>query len=157
MNDRERVARAIAFFEACDDAILLHRVSSGLAHRARKAVQTLLNRGGEDTIPPPADIRAAREAATQKEALATLTAMKDFALLQALAQTIGKRIEAIEIVASAEFPEGVRVVVPRTVAFPPSGPPVPGVVESTGTTLTVRLDSGETWHGPPSLARLERQ
>ena len=155
MDDRERVARAIAFFEASDDAVLLHRLVVDLAPRARKAVQGLMTRGGEEAIPPPADIRGAAEAASEDEALATLAQVKDFALLQALARAIGKRVEAIEIVASAEFPEGVRVTVPAVVAFPPSGKPVGGVVETTGTALTVRLDSGETWQGPPSLARLE--
>ena len=155
MDERERIARAIAFFESCDDAVLLHRLVGDLAPRARKAVQALMNRGGEDAIPAPASIRAAAEAAPQQEALQTVERVRDFALLQALARAIGTRAEAIEIVASAEFPEGVRVTVPRTVAFPPSGARVGGVVEATGTSLVVRLDNGETWHGPPSLARLE--
>jgi hypothetical protein len=111
--------------------------------------------GGEEAIPPPADIRAAAKGAPQDESLTTLSQVKDFALLQALARAIGKRVEAIEIVASAEFPEGVRVTVPQVVAFPPSGARVGGVVETTGTALTVRLDNGETWQGPPSLAKLE--
>jgi hypothetical protein len=39
--------------------------------------------------------------------------MEDFALLQVLARSIGRRIETIEIAASAEFPEGARVNVPE--------------------------------------------
>jgi len=155
VDDREQVGRAIAFFEGCDDAVLLHRIVAELAPRARRAVQGLMARGGEEAIPPPAEIRAATTAAPRDEALATLSQVEDFALLQALARAIGKRVEAIEIVASAEFPEGVRVSVPRVVAFPPSGARISGTVEITGTALTVRLDNGETWQGPPSLAKLE--
>jgi hypothetical protein len=72
-----------------------------------------------------------------------------------MARSIGRRIEAIEIVASAEFPEGARVVVPLKVAYPAHGPSAAGTVEATGTALRVLLDNGETWEGPPSLARHE--
>jgi S1-C subfamily serine protease len=72
-----------------------------------------------------------------------------------LARSIGQRIETIEIAASADFPVGARVTVPVKPTFPRNGTVVTGVVETTGTALQVRLDNGETWHGPPSLARLE--
>jgi hypothetical protein len=153
LNQREAAARAIACFEACDDLVLLHRLLGEIAPRARKLVAGFLSRGDEDSIPEPADIRAAREAASQEEALKTLRATNDFALLQALSRAIGRRVEALEIVASAEFAEGTRVEVPERVAFPPAGRRVTGTVETTGTSLAVRLDNGERWEGPPSLAR----
>lgn len=156
MTNREQVARAIAFFESCDDVALLHQLIEEIAPRAKKMVGTLLARGSEDAIPPPADLRAARDAATRDEALKTLRATNDFALFQVLARSIGQRIEAVEIAASAEFPAGARVAVPTKPAYPPSGPTVTGTVEETGTQLRVLLDNGETWEGPPSLAKLER-
>jgi len=154
MNDREDVARAVAFFEQSDDLELLHRLLGDIATKAKRMVGQFLAAGTEESIPPPAGIRAAREPATREQALATLKTTTDFALLQVLARSIGQRIEAAEIAASAEFPEGVRVAVPATATYPPARPTIEGVVEQTGTMLSVRLDNGETWHGPPSLARL---
>lgn len=84
----------------------------------------------------------------------TLKTAADFSLLQVLARSVGRRIEALEIAASAEFPKGARVIVPAVPTFPPSGAPLPGTVEETGTMLRVLLDNGETWSGAPSLARL---
>ena len=154
MTSREAVARAVAFFEACDDPALLHEVLAQVAPRARLLVSRLLRTGTEESLPGPADLRAAREAASQEDAVATVRTIDDFALLQVLARAVGQRLEAIEIAASAEFPPGVRVVVPARPAFPPAGPYVEGTVEETGLTLQVILDDGETWEGPPSLARL---
>lgn len=154
MTSREEVARAVAFFEECDDAVLLHQLIGDVAPRARKLISSFLAKGTEETIPPPAELRAAKEPATREQALATLRATQDFALLQVLARAIGQRIEAMEITASAEFPEGARVSVPAKATFPPSGAQIDGTVEETGTMLRVRLDNGETWEGPPSLARL---
>ncbi len=155
MTLREDVARALAFFEQCDDVMLLHQLIGEIAPRARKMVGQALAKGGEDAVPPPADLRAARAPAPQEQALQTLRKTNDFPLLQVMARTIGQRIETIEIAASAEFPEGVRVSVPEKVAFPPAARRAAGTVEETGTQLQVLLDNGETWHGPPSLARLE--
>lgn len=155
MTAREDVARAMACFESSDDIALLHRLIEEVAPKAKKLVARHLARGTEESIPPPADIRAARASATPEEAVRTFREIDDFSLLQALARSIGQRIEAIEIVASAEFPEGARVLVPD------EGPPgkrstlLAGTVEATGTALRVRLDSGETWEGPPSRVRLE--
>lgn len=154
MTSRETVARAVAFFESCDDAALLHQVLAGVAPRARLLVSRLLRTGSEESLPGPADLRAAREPASQEEAVATVRSVDDFSLLQVLARAVGQRLEAIEIAASAEFPPGARVVVPAQPAFPPEGPFVEGTVEETGLTLQVLLDDGETWEGPPSLARL---
>jgi hypothetical protein len=154
--DRDRVARAIAFFSRCSDPGLLHEALEEIAPRAKRAVAAFVRKGGEDAIPAPADVGAAREAATAAEALATLRRTDDFPLLQALARTIGRRLEAIEIAASAEFPEGTRVVVPTQGRYPAGEPAQRGTVEQTGTTLEVLLDSGERWRGPASLARLAR-
>jgi hypothetical protein len=153
-GERERVAQAMAFFEQSDDVALLHQLTEELAPRVKRIVGRLLARGTEESIPAPADLRAARESAKEQEALTTLRKTEDFALLQVMARAIGRRIEALEIAASAEFPEGARVTVPAQPRHPRQGPPLAGTVEATGTSLTVRLDNGETWSGPPSLARL---
>lgn len=154
MTPREQVARALAFFESCDDPDLLHRGLEEAAPRAKKMVAGYLARGAEEGIPGPADVRGAKEAAKQDEALKTLRTVNDFPLFQVLTRAIGQRIEAIEIAASADFPEGARVVVPQKPRYPRSGPDLQGTVEETGTQLRVLLDNGDTWSGPPSLARL---
>ena len=154
MTPRESAARAMAFFDGSDDVILLHQLGVEIAPRVRRLVTQALAKGPEETIPPPAELRPARDAATQQEAIATLKQTNDFGLLQVLARSIGRRIEAIEIASSAEFPEGARVSVPEHPSFPPKGQQRTGTVELTGTQLRVALDNGETWEGPPSLARL---
>jgi len=156
MADRHDVARAIAFFEQCDDAMLLHRLSGDVAPRAQRLVAQIMARGGEEAIPAPADLAASRDVADETQAVATLGAVQDFALLQVLARAIGRRIEVLEIAASAQFPDGARVLVPKDVTFPPPAADQAGTVEATGTMLRVRLDNGESWHGPPSLAKLTR-
>ena len=156
MTSREDVARAMAYFEHADEVALLHELLAEVAPKAKRLVGQFLQRGGEEAIPGPSDLRPARVAASREEALRTLRATNDFALLQVLARTIGRRIEAVEIAASADFPEGVRVVVPEGHGYPRSGRELEGTVEETGTTLQVLLDNGETWTGPPSLARLAR-
>ena len=157
MTERDDVARAMAFFDSCDDDILLHQLIAEIAPKAKRIVGQLLAAGNEDAIPPPSELRAARDGATKQEALQVLRRTSDFALLQVMARAIGQRIETIEIAASADFPEGVRVNVPIKVTFPPPTMRIPGTVEETGTNLQVLLDNGETWYGPPSLARLEAQ
>jgi hypothetical protein len=152
VNQRERVARAIAFFEATDDIALLHQALADVAPRAKRAVARHLSRGTEENIPAPADLGPAREPAARDEALATLRATDDFALLQVLARSAGRRVEAIEIAASADFPAGARVRVPEARGYPAGRPRLEGVVAGSGTMLTVTLDNGETWEGPPSLA-----
>lgn len=154
MSPREAAARAMAFFEASDDVALLHQLLGEIAPRARKMVGKQLASGGEDSVPAPAELRPAKEAAGKDEALKTLRAANDFALLQVMARSIGQRVEAIEVAASAEFPEGARVSVPEKPTFPASGRRLQGTVETTGTMLQVLLDNGETWQGPPSLAAL---
>jgi hypothetical protein len=154
MTPREQAARAIAFFEACDDMPLLRASLEESAPRIKRLVAGFLQRGTEDAIPAPADIRAARDAAAKDEALATLRKAQDFALLQAMTRAVGRRIEMLEIAASADFPPGVRVRVPEKRGYPRSSVENTGVVEESGTVLVVRLDNGDTWEGPASLARL---
>lgn len=153
MNERERTARAIAYFERCDDVGLLHQLLEQAAPRIKRIVGEYIRRGGEDDIPPPAEVGPAREPASMEEAIRTLEQVRDFSLLQALTRAIGRRIETLEIVASASLPEGARVLVPREPRFPPNPPFVPGTVQQTGTSLTVLLDDGEIWRGPASLAQ----
>jgi hypothetical protein len=156
VTSREDVARALAFFDANDDVAFLRQLLQDVAPKVRRMVAVMLERGGgEDAIPPPADLRAARQPASRNEAIATLHRTSDFSLLQVLTRAIGRRIEAIEIVASAEFPAGARVVVPENGSYPPAGPLLAGTVEEAGTTMQVLLDNGETWRGPPSLAARE--
>lgn len=154
MNNREDVARAMAYFEQTDDIAALYTALAEVAPRAKRLVARYLAQGDEDAIPAPADLHPAREAANKAKAMQTLKALDDFALLQALARGVGRRIEAIEIAASAEFPEGARVIVPESPKYPRSGILLAGAVEATGTVLTVILDNGESWEGPASLARL---
>jgi len=151
---REQVARAIAFFEACDDPALLHTALAEIAPQAKRMVGKILRKGDEDAIPAPADLRAARAAASEDEARRTLQEVTDFSLLQALARAIGQRAEALEIVASAELPAGARVVVPEAAEYGGGQRSIEGTVEASGTALRVRLDNGETWEGPATLARL---
>lgn len=154
MTQREEIAEALAFFEETEDAALLHQLLGDIAPRARRMVGQLLAQGGDEAVPPPAELRAARSPASRESALRTLRTVNDFALLQVLARTIGQRVEAAEIAASADFPRGTRVRVPEKVSFPAHGPWTEGVVEVSGTQLSVLLDSGETWEGPPTLAQL---
>ena len=133
---------------------LLRALLEESAPRVKRLVAGFLKKGTEEGIPAPAELRGAREAAGQPEAVATLRKTQDFALLQAMTRAIGRRIEAMEIAASADFPVGVRVVVPERRGYPRGGADMQGTVEETGTVLKVLLDNGETWQGPPSLARL---
>ena len=157
MTDTRAVARALAYFSASDDLMLLHRLSAGIAPRARSMVGAIIAKRGEDAIPAPAAVDPAPEPASPEEAQRTLERTDDFALLQTLARAIGRRIEDLETAASAEFGVGARVLVPAHAEFPPHGKRVAGVVTATGTSLRVQLDSGKGWQGPPSLATLERQ
>ena len=154
MTPREEVARALAFFERTDDIALLHQLVEEIAPRAKRIVGQFLARGSEDAIPAPADLRAAREPASKEQAIKTLRATNDFALLQVMSRTIGQRIESAEIAASADFPEGARVAVPEKPSKGSAARRLEGRVERTGTMLSVLLDNGETWEGPPTLATL---
>jgi hypothetical protein len=153
-TSREAAARAIAYFEGSDDAALMHELLEEAAPRAKRAVGAFLRKGGEEAIPPPAEIGPAREPADGDEAAATVRATDDFPMLQALTRAIGRRLEAIEIAASADFVEGSRVAVPPETRYPAGEQVFRGTVRDTGTTLEVLLDNGESWRGPASLARL---
>ncbi|MEO8539190.1 MAG: hypothetical protein ABI577_05570 [bacterium] len=154
MTPREETARAIAYYETSEDMAALRAALEEAAPRVKRMVGTFLKQGTEETIPGPADLRGAKDAATATQALQTLRKMQDFALLQSITRAVGRRIETLEIAASAEFPEGVRVMVPEGRSYPRGARELPGKVEETGTVLRVLLDSGETWEGPASLARL---
>lgn len=154
MTPNEQTARAIAFFDSSEDMGLLRSLLEESAPRVKRMVAGFLKKGTEEAIPAPAELRGAREAAAQQEAVATLRKMQDFGLLQAMTRAIGRRIETMEIAASADFPVGARVAVPERRSYPRGGAELPGEVEETGTVLKVLLDNGETWQGPPSLARL---
>lgn len=156
MTPRELTAQAITFFENSDDMPLLRASLEEAAPRIKRMVIAFLQKGTEEAIPPPSDLRGAREAASREAALQCLRKTQDFSLLQALTRAIGQRIETLEIAASAEFPPGVRVTVPEKRNYPRGERELPGTVEETGTVLVVRLDNGETWEGPSSLARLGR-
>ncbi len=148
------LARAVAFFERCEDAFLLHELATQIAPRAKRMVGRALAGGGEAAIPEPAGVPASPDPASEGEARDLLERTRDFAELQALAQAIGRRIEALEIAASADFGVGTRIEVRKRAEFPPRGDWVAGTVTATGTTLRVTLQSGKRWHGSPSLARL---
>ncbi len=154
MTPTEATARAIAFFEESDDMPMLRSALEESAPRVKRLVAGFLRKGTEEAIPTPAELRGAREPASKAEALQTLRGMQDFAMLQAITRSIGRRIETMEIAASADFPVGVRVLVPEKRGYPRGGKELPGTVEETGTVLKVLLDNGETWQGPASLARL---
>jgi|GEM_PF-1173073 len=154
MTPREEAARAIAYFEQSDDMAMLRACLEEAAPRIKRMVGSFLSKGTEESIPHPADVRAARDAATKEQALATLRKTQDFALLQAITRTVGQRIETLEIAASADFPPGARVTVPEEQRYPRGGRELAGTVEESGTVLVVRLDNGDTWEGPASLARL---
>lgn len=95
-KDREAAARAVAFFEACDDIDLMRRALSDTAPRVRRIVQGYVRRRAAERIPAPADLTPAPHPATREEALATLREVEDFALLQALTRAIGRRVEELE-------------------------------------------------------------
>ena len=150
------LARAVAFFEACDDAVLLHELLAVVARRTRRFVAEAMARGGEDAIPAPTAEPPPASPSSEREARRLVERTKDFGDLQALARAIGRRTETLEIAASAEFPAGARIEVPKRVAFPPPDEWVAGTVATTGTMLRVELDNGKRWEGPPTLARPER-
>ena len=147
------LAQAVAFFEDCDDAVLLHELSGLVARRTKRFVAQAMAKGGEDAIPAPAEVTPGDSPASERDARRLVEHTKDFAELQALARAIGRRTETLEIAASASFPAGARIEVPKRVAFPPPNEWVAGTVTATGTMLRVDLDSGKRWEGPPSLAR----
>ncbi len=94
-NEREAVARAIAFFQSTDDGRLLRRLLVEIAPRARRRIERYMQRGGEGSVPQPADVPPATVTADEAEAVRTLEAATDFALLQAMARAIGRRVEEL--------------------------------------------------------------
>src|SRR5688572_411888 len=80
MNAREGTARAVAFFESCDDIALLHRAIEDVAPRAKRMVARHLASATEEAIPPPAELRGARDPADERDAIATVRSVDDFGL-----------------------------------------------------------------------------
>ncbi len=92
---QEDVARAIAFFEGSFDVEMMRRALAEAAPRIAAQVRRQIQRSGDATMPPPAEIAAAAEPASQAEALRTLAATQDFGQLQAMTRAIGKRVEKL--------------------------------------------------------------
>jgi hypothetical protein len=93
--DRDDVARAIAFFEGCEDVALLRQALADIAPKARRLVVRYLGAGGEDAVPPPADVPHTPVAASREDALRILRETNDFALLQAMTRAMGRRVEEL--------------------------------------------------------------
>ena len=93
MSNAPDLARAIAFFQQCDDLPLLRRVLEEIRPRAASEVRRYVQRGRNP--PPPRDILPAAGPASEDEALKAVRKTKDFAELQALARAVGQRIDAL--------------------------------------------------------------
>ena len=92
MDDTD-IARAIAYFETCEDVDLLRNILRSIQPRAAAAVRRSerLRTG----VPEPRDIAVADAVASSEEALRTVRATDDFAQLQALSRNIGRRVEEL--------------------------------------------------------------
>jgi hypothetical protein len=55
-----------------------------------------LGHGGQDAVPPPADVPHTPIAASPEDALRTLNNISDFALLQAMTRAMGRRVEELQ-------------------------------------------------------------
>jgi hypothetical protein len=84
----------MAFFSRCDDVDLLRELLRSLRPRAAAAVRQHEMRGSR--VPDPDDIEAAATPATESEARRILLATDDFAQLQALSRSIGRRVEELQ-------------------------------------------------------------
>jgi hypothetical protein len=87
------IARAIACFEASDDVAFLRDVLRAIRPKAEAAALQAAQRGKD--MPAPGAIAPATDAATPAQALATVRATKDFALLQSMARAAGRRAEEL--------------------------------------------------------------
>jgi hypothetical protein len=96
MPDRADVARAIAYFESCEDVALLRKTLTEIAPKARRLVVRYLGSGGQDAVPKPADVPSTPIAAAKEDALRILRGTNDFALLQAMTRAIGRRAEELQ-------------------------------------------------------------
>ena len=94
MTDERAVARAIAYFETCDDVELLRELLRALRPRAAAEVRRHERRGTD--APSPRPIAPAEHPATLAEARRTVRETSDFAQLQALSRAIGRRVEALQ-------------------------------------------------------------
>jgi hypothetical protein len=96
LADRDDVARAIAFFGACDDAALLRKALADIAPKARRLVVRYLDAGGEEAVPRPADVPHTPIAASKDDALRILRETNDLSLLQAMTRAMGRRVEELQ-------------------------------------------------------------
>lgn len=96
MSERDDVARAIAFFDACEDVPFLRRTLSDIAPRARSLVARYIAARNEDAVPPPAVVPHTPIAAAREDAVRILRTTNDFALLQAMTRAIGRRVEELQ-------------------------------------------------------------
>ncbi len=92
MSD-DAIAKAIACFEQCDDMTFLRDVLRTIRPKAEAAALRAAKQGKD--MPAPGTISAAGEAATPAQAMATVRATKDFALLQAMSRAAGRRAEEL--------------------------------------------------------------
>jgi hypothetical protein len=90
--DRRSVARAIAYFEASDDAEMLRQALRVVQPKAAAQAKRF---AANDRAPLPAAIERSEGIAPHDEAMRTLRQVHDFAQLQALARAIGGRIEEL--------------------------------------------------------------
>ncbi len=96
MTDRDDIARAIAYFESCEDAAWLRKALAEIAPKAQRLVVRYLGAGGADAVPKPADVPHTPVAASKADALRILNTTSDFALLQAMTRAMGRRVEELE-------------------------------------------------------------
>jgi hypothetical protein len=94
MADEKDVARAIAYFEQCDDVELLRGLLRSVRPRAAAAVRRHETRGSR--VPDPDEIEASESPASEAEARRVLRTIDDFAQLQALSRAIGRRVEELQ-------------------------------------------------------------
>ena len=92
MSD-DAVAKAIACFERSDDMAFLREVLRTIRPKAEQAALRASQQGRE--VPSPGTVTASEDAATPAQAMATVRATKDFALLQAMSRAAGRRVEEI--------------------------------------------------------------
>lgn len=92
-TERE-VARALAFFERCNDLPVLLDLLRSIRPRAAQEVRRYER--SRRPVPPPAKVAPSEDAATRDEALRTVRATRDFALLQALSRQVGRRVEELQ-------------------------------------------------------------
>lgn len=93
MTDPNRLAGALAYFQRCEDVELMKELLRSVRPRAANAVGRMERAKKEP--PAPLEIEAASEPLPRQEAIKVLQQVQDFAELQALSRTIGRRLEQL--------------------------------------------------------------